>query len=259
MRGYYSYYTTLLIANPDDTATANVTITYNPNTTESFYNEAAPGSSVGQVSVNYAIDPQTALTRYDGPTASDGQSDLDDHDVTGHAFTKFFGSVKVTSDIPVMVQVNVESERGTTGAPKDGQAGSYNGIPSTQASQDIVIPVILADFYGYYTTLIVQNSGGTPGSCNITYTSDGTYSAVKNHSETYSHPLPANGSFTVYEGRKSTAAGDIKDDAAWEASGQSQFIGAAEISCSVPAVAFVNEEFDVLRKDSMYTMNTFNK
>jgi hypothetical protein len=255
MRGYYGYYTTLLIANPDESETAEVTITYSPNTTEAFYNEAAPGSTIGEVVVDYDIAPQTALTRYDGPTATDGQSDLDDHAETGHAFTKFFGSVTVESDIDVMVQVNVEAV-----ASGDAQGGSYNGIPLAEASQDVVAPVILADFYGYYTTMVVQNTTPDAGTCQITYTSDDTYSAVLNHSKTYEHSLPANGSFTVYEGRKGgQEVGDINSDPTWRDGGHKQFIGAASLSCTVDVVAFVNEESDILMRDSMYTMNTFNK
>jgi hypothetical protein len=255
MRGYYGYYTTLLIANPDETTTANVDITYAPNTTESFYNEAAPGSTIGVVEVSYAIPPQTALTRYDGPPATDGQSDLDDHDTTGHAYTKFFGSVTVESDIDVMVQVNVEAE-----ATGDAQGGAYNGISLAEASQDVVAPVILADFYGYYTTMVVQNTIDTAGTCHITYTSDDTYSARPNESKTYEHALPASGSFTVYEGRKGgQEVGDINSDTDWRLGGQKQFIGAASLSCTVPVVAFVNEESDITMRDSMYTMNTFNK
>lgn len=252
MRNYYGYYTTLLVANPSATATAHVTITYTPDTSQPYYNEMEPGSTIGPVVVTYDILPQTALTRYDGPTATDGQSDLDD---PPRAYRKFFGSVLVESDIDVVVQVNVEAR-----ADGDGQAGSYNGIPVGEATQTVVAPVILADFYGYYTTLVVQNTTNTASTCVITYTSDNTYSAVKNQSKAYTHNLPAGGSFTVYEGRKGgLEIGDINHDTFWRASGQRQFIGAATIHCGVPVVAFVNEESDIPRRDSMYTMNTFNK
>jgi hypothetical protein len=253
MRGYYGYYTTLLIANPSTTQTANVTLTYVPDTSNPVYNAPAPGSSIGTVTVNHSIPPQKALTRYDGYGATDGQSDLDD-DV--HAYTRFFGSVKVDSNIDVMVQVNVEAKSGATEAA---QAGSYNGIPYNAGTNDLVAPVILADFYGYYTTMIVQNVDTTAGTCNISYTSDDTYSAVKSHTETYSHAIPLNGSFTVYEGRAGgQEVGDINSDAAWRSGGNQQFIGAATLDCTVKVVAFINEEKNVNGFDSMYTMNAFN-
>ncbi|MFV2044094.1 MAG: hypothetical protein ACC700_12795 [Anaerolineales bacterium] len=251
MRGYYGYYTTLLIANPSSSTTANISIDYTPNTTEVYYNQAEPGSTIAPVSVNFALAPQMALTRYDGPGATDAQSDLDD---PPNAYVKFYGSALVTSDIPVMVQVNVEAV-----ATGDGQAGSYNGIPTTQATQNIVVPVVLSDFYGYYTNLVVQNTGSTGGSCSVTYTSDSTYSAVPNNSAVYNHAVPANGTFTVYEGRKGgLEIGDINSDPQWRAGGNRQFIGAATIQCDVNVVALVNEEADIAQRDSMYTFNTFN-
>jgi hypothetical protein len=261
MRGYNNYYTTLLVANPSDTATAHVEITYTPDTSDPGYNEAEAGSTVGTVVVSHDIAPQTALTRYDGPPATDEQSDLDDHDVTGHAFVKFYGSVKVTSDIDVMVMVNVEArKKRPDGSPAPGQAGSYNGIANTEASDVIVAPVILSSYYKYYTTLLVQNTTGTAGSCDVTYTSDGVSSSVKNHSETYTHVLPANGSFTVYEGEPGgVTSGDINTDPAWMSAGKRRFIGSAIIDCTQPVVAFVNEEKGVPGLDSMYTMNTFSK
>ena len=252
MRGYYGYYTTLIVANPSSSATAHVTITYTPNTTQTYYNTAAPGSTIAPVTASYDIGPQISLTRYDGPGATDAQSDLDD---APNAYIKFYGSAIVSSDIPVVVQVNEEAI-----SSGDDQAGSYNGIPTSSATQDIVVPVILADFYGYYTSLVVQNATSTDGSCDVTYTSDGVYSSVPNHSDTYTHLLSADGSFLVYEGRKgSLEIGDINHDVQWRAGGYGRFIGAATIHCTVNAVAFVNEEADVAQRDSMYTFNTFNK
>jgi len=260
MRGYYGYYSTLLIANPSTDTTANVTITYTPDPTPGR-NEVLSGS-IAPVEVDHTIAPQTALTRYDGPPATDEQSDLDDDTV----YTRFFGSVQVTSDIPVVVMSNEESVYGTSDNPGDGQAGSFNGIPVSTATPDIVVPVIMADYYGWYTTLVVQNTTGTAGTCDITYTSDGVNSARTNHEATYTHELPANGSFTVYEGRKGgQEIGDINSDPQWRTTSGQQFLGAATIHCKdsgdngINVVAIVNEEQDLNQRDTLLTLNTFNK
>jgi hypothetical protein len=247
MRNYFGYYTTLLIGNPSAVDTAQVTITYTPS---GPYNAVSSGI-IEPVTVQYNIAPGKALTRYEGPGSIDDQSDLDD----GPIYTRFYGSVKVTSNKPVVVQTNIEAL-----SSGDDQAGSFNGIDVSQATKKIVVPVILADYYGYYTTLVVQNVTGTDTTCTVTYTSDSTYSAVKNASKSYNHDLPANGSFTVYEGRKGGQEnGDINHDPFWRAGSAKQFIGAAEINCGQNAVAFVNEEADITKRDSMYTFNTFNK
>ncbi len=250
MKNYYGYYTTLQVMNPSTTATANVTLAYTPSGPA---NAANAGSSVAPFSVNLTVAPQTALTRYDGPTGTTAdQSDL----VTApHSFSRYYGSVKVTSDIPVVVQVNEEAV-----ATGDDQAGSYNGVDVASATTGIVVPVVMADYYGYYTTMVVQNTTGTDGTCSISYTSDDTYSAVKNHTAAYSHALPANGAFTVYEGRKGgQEIGDVNHDTQWRSGGQKQFLGAATITCTVAAIAIENEEADIAMKDSMYTLNAFNK
>jgi len=246
MRGYFGYYSNLQIANPSTSATAHVNITYTPSGT---YNVPVGGGSVVPVTVSHNILPQTSLQRYDGPTSTVDQSDL------FNFYTRFYGSVDITSDIPVVAQINIEAT-----ATGDDQGGSFTGIPVDTATTKIVLPVVLADYYGYYTTSIIQNVTGVDGSCNITYTSDGINSAVKNHSATYTHALPANGSFSVYEGRKGgQEVGDINHDTQWRSGSNKQFIGAATVVCTVNAVAFQNEEKDILRKDSMYTFNTFNK
>ena len=246
MRGYFGYYSTLLIANPSPSATAHVSLTYTPS---GPYNVGTGAP----VTVSHTIAPQSSLTRYDGSTATASQSDL------LAFYTRFYGSVSITSDIPVVAQINVEANPAAA-AGQAAQAGSFTGIPVSSASQTVVLPVVLADYYGYYTTSIIQNVTGTDGSCTITYTSDGTYSAVKNHSASYVHALPANGAITVYEGRKGgQEIGDINHDTQWRSGSAKQFIGAATVACTVNAVAFENEEKDVAQKDAMYTFNAFNK
>jgi hypothetical protein len=252
MRNYFGYYTTLLVANPSDTVSATVQLTYTPAETApgQDYNVCDP-APCAPVTATHVIPPGGSVTRYDGATASDAQSDLDDDP----NFVTFFGPVAISSDQPVVAQINIEAV-----ATGPAQAGSYNGIPSASATGDVVVPVILADFYGYYTTLIVQNATGTAGSCDVTYTSDTVYSSNPGASKTYTHPLPANGAFTVYEGRAGGVEnGDINADSFWESGGNRYFIGAAVIDCDVNVVAFVNEEADIAGQDSMYTMNTFNK
>jgi hypothetical protein len=252
MRNYFGYYTTLLVANPSDTMSATVELTYTPAETSpgADYNVCDP-APCAPVTATHVIPPGGSITRYDGPPATDAQSDLDDDP----NFVTFFGPVAISSNQPVVAQINIEAI-----ATGPAQAGSYNGIPSASATGEIVVPVILADYYGYYTTMIVQNATGTAGTCQVTYTSDTVYSAVPGHTETYNHDLPANGAFTVYEGRAGgQEIGDINSDPAWRNGTAMEFIGAAVVTCDVDVIAFVNEEVDTNGVDSMYTMNTFNK
>jgi hypothetical protein len=105
---------------------------------------------------------------------------------------------------------------------------------------------------------------GTNPTVEITYTSDGTYSSVKNTSKTYTYTL-TNGLLNRYEGTSATAAqSDIRDDATWLSGGNRRFIGSARISVTSGSniVAFVNSESttapNASTRDSMYTYNAFN-
>ncbi len=243
MRNHYGYYASLTIGNPSTTNRAQVTLTY---TADSNY--SIPPSQT--VVVTHTIDPGTALVRYDGPTATDDQSDLDDTP----SFTRFFGAVKIDSDIPVVVIVNQES---TTAA--GAQSGTYNGSPLGEATTKISVPLVQADFYGYYTSLTIQNTTGTAANITIEYTSDGTYSAVKNATKAYTHTIPPNGQVNIYEGRKGgLEIGDINHDPFWRDGTNWRFIGSAIITSDQPIIAFVNEEKDVDGMDTMYTYNAFN-
>ena len=248
MRGHYGYYASLTIANPSATSDAQVTITYTADETYSDP-EYLQGETV--VAGPFTISPGTALVRYDGPGASDDQSDLDDDP---KAFNRFFGAVQVDSDIPVVVMVNQEATR-KAGA----QAGTYNGVPLSEATTKVSAPLIQADFYGYYTSLTIQNTTGDPASISIEYTSDGTYSAVKNATKSYPHTIPPYGSVNIYEGRKGgVEIGDINSDPFWRDGTNQRFMGSAIITSNKAVIAYVNEEKNVSSMDSMYTFNAVN-
>lgn len=252
MRGWFNgYFTSLSISNPDPSNAANVDITYTPALVNGVDYNLPAGQSPHTVS--YSIAPRTTLNRWDGPGAGDAQSDLDD----SPAWTRFYGSVKVvsTNGVGVIVQTNVEAVN-----PGPGQAGALNGTPLSAATTTVVVPLIQADYYGYYTNLNIQNTTNTAGSCTITYTSDSVNSAVPNRSEAYVHALPAGSLISVYEGRSGGAEiGDINHDTDWRNGSNWRFIGSATIVCTQPVIAFVNSEKDIVNKDSMYTYNAINK
>ena len=240
LRGWYGYFGSLLIANPSTTTAANVTLTYTPD--KSFSQMAA----VSEFAVTQSIPAGSSINRYDGSTASAAQSDL----VT-KGIAQFIGGVKIVSDIPVVVKENLET-------PK--QAGAYNGITSESGTLSIVVPLIQADFYNFYTSLNVQNISATDATCTFTYYSDDTYSSVKNTSKAYTHAIKGNATITVYE---NGTQGDVHmDPTTWTSAGNRRFIGSATIVCDQKVVAFVNSESNSTSAnigDSLYTFNAFNK
>jgi len=247
MRNYYGYYASLTIANPGD-AEATVKITYSSDAT--FSNPASTN-----VVVTHTVAAGASVVRYDGPTGNTAA----DSDLFGTfpnaAGSRFFGSVVLESDVPIVAIVNQEAIP-TAGA----QAGTYNGMFTTEGTGKISVPLIQSGFYGYYTSLTIVTVDGGEATVKITYTSDGTYSSVTNQSRDYTHTT-VGGFLNRYEGPLATAAqSDILDDAAWSDGTNRRFIGSAviEVTSGSDIVAFVNSEKSVASLDSMYTFNAFN-
>ncbi|MDD1779491.1 MAG: hypothetical protein LUQ65_15115 [Candidatus Helarchaeota archaeon] len=247
MRNYWNYYASLTIANPDPVNDANVTLYYEPGV----------GSSPSiPVEATHTIPAGESITIYDGP-GSTGTDLSTDYDLPTE---KFFGSVKiVSSDYPVIAMVNQEA---TTTAGK--QAGSYNAFRLEEGGADYSVPLVQSAFYNYYTSITIMTVDGGEATVDITYTSDGTYSTVKNQSKTYTLST-TNGFLNRYEGATASAdQSDLLDDPFWVGDGGlRRFIGSATIHVvsGSDIVVFVNSEYakkvsDPLR-DSMYTFNAF--
>jgi len=237
LRGHYRWYTSLSIANPSLSATATVTITYYADN-----NYSLPPEQRGTTVVKtFQIGPGKALTRYDG-TGSSPTMDPNLSDLT--TFTRFFGTARIQSDIPVVAKVNQEND--------GGNAEAYNCIDASTATQKVVVPLIQSKFYGFYTSLTVQNMAATSGVLTITYTSDGTYSLPTNTSFTVVRNIGPNGQYNSWEGGLTTT-GDVFNRGIF-----TRFNGSAVIVSNVPIVAIVNEEKLASGADYGYSFNTIN-
>jgi hypothetical protein len=237
LRAHYGWYTSLSIANPDLSTTANVTITYAADSEYSL-----PSNLQGTTVVKkFTIDPGKALTRYDGtggsPTMDPALTDL-------ASFTRFFGTVSIEADSPVVAKVNQEND--------GGNAEAYNCIDASAASKKVVVPLIQADFYNFYTSLTVQNMADASGTLTITYTSDGAYSDPTNTQLQVVRSIGAKGQYNSWEGGIATT-GDVHNSGKFV-----RFNGAAVIESDVDIVAIVNEEKKGSGLDFGYSFNAFN-
>lgn len=91
----------------------------------------------------------------------------------------FNGSVVISSDQPVAAIVNQNTSNGSPATA--GYNGSYTGF--SQGSTTFQIPIVLSQFYGYYTEISVQNAGDADVNVTIDYVSvnctDSVASALK--------------------------------------------------------------------------------
>jgi len=257
MRGYWGYYTATTVLNLDETEPACVKFTYTPDAARSVRTD---GLAPEAVEVVHVIDPLISLMRYDGPPATDDQSDLDD-DV---AYDKFYGGLMIESVTgtfgdttcstasEIAVQVNTESI-----ATGSSQGGSILGSDVATATNSATLPIILSGFHQYYTSTQLLNLTDGMLTCDVTYTS-GPESSVPNHSKLYTHTIPANGLIDLYEGESGGKRGDINTDPEWCSGGECLFLGSAKVECDGPIVSFTNEERNINYKDSMYSWNDFS-
>lgn len=249
LRNWFNYYAALIIANPGD-GPATVTVNYVPNAGDPLVTPNAP------IQAEHTIPAGESITIYDGP---DGTSDISSAYAYG-TNQRFFGSVKISSDIPVVAIVNQEAT-----SPAGNQAGTYNSMAAASGSQRISVPLIQSGFFGYYTSLTIASVDGTNPRVRITYTSDGEFSSATGVTQSYEHDL-TNGFLNRYEGDGAGTRSDILNDpSTWASGGNQRFIGSALIEVldgGSNIVAFVNSESNTApnadTRDSMYTFNAFN-
>lgn len=236
LRGHYGWYSSMAIANPDIANSASVTVTYKADNTHSMP-AALRGTTVVK---NFTIPANQSKLRYDGTGASPTM-DTNLSDLT--TFTRFFGTVSITSNRPVVAKVNQEND--------GGNAEAYNCIDSSSATTKIAVPLIQSKFYGFYTSMTVQNTENTPGELTITYKSDAAYSSPANTTYVKKVPIGALGQVNSWEGG---AAGHVFGSGLF-----TRFNGSAIIESTVKVVAIVNEEKGgVSGQDYGYSFNVVN-
>ncbi|MCS7056794.1 MAG: hypothetical protein NZM18_11550 [Thermoflexales bacterium] len=245
MRNFYGFYASITIANLG-TQDANVSLTYKSDGLLS-----SPANQT--INATRVVPAGKSITIYDGPNATDVQSDLDTvYDLPSE---RFLGSIRIdsTNGQPIVAMVNQESIPAA-----GGKAGAYNAMLTSEAATKISAPLIQSAFYGYYTSLTIQTVDGTDAQLKICYTSDGVYSSVTNQTKCYNHTT-TNGFLNRYEGPSATAVqSDLLDDPVWLSGGHRRFLGSAtvEVVSGPKIVAFVNSESNNTSADAQYTYNT---
>jgi hypothetical protein len=191
-------------------ADANITINYVPGSNGTAQSETAvikPGAAK-------TFDQKTGSTTKNCSTLADGS-------------TKFIGSAAITSDQPIVAEV----EQLNTGSFK--VLMGYGGFNA--ASPTVALPLIMANNSSFYTGIQVQNTGSAATTVTVTYSAN-TAAASNPVSEVFS--LAAGASKTILQNGPSPANGSANN---WATFGK--YIGSATISNSAnqPLVAIANQ------------------
>ena len=194
----------------------------NNNGFNTWFNVQNTGSSTASVTINYTagsdgvngsenanIEPGAAKT-FDQAAGSSTKN-------CGTLGTpKFIGSATVTSNQPVAVTL---MQLGTGGF---NILMGYNGF--TSASQEVALPLIMANNSGYYTGMQIQNAGNSATTATVDYGANlgGSYN-------------PPNDTCNLDPGESCTL---IQNSGPWTGN---KFVGSATVSASGELVVIVNQ------------------
>ena len=191
------------------------TTLYTPVLMKAFYgfNTSVQVQNVGTAQTTVTIIYSNGLTRTQ--TLSGGQGYLfTQGNETGLPTSNWIGSARITSTASNIVAV-VNQQNTTTG-----KAASYNAFAT--AATHYVGPNVMKAFYGFNTSVQVQNVGATAAACTVTFAPGGT-------SQTSPSALPQYGTYLFTQGNNSALG--------------TSYIGAVDITCAgQPFVAIVNQD-----------------
>jgi len=90
--------------------------------------------------------------------------------------TTWRGSVVIESTEPIAVVTNISEP---TPANVLYAGGAYGGIPDTRTATEIVLPLVMYEYYGYNTDFAIQNAGGSDATINLDFYPTGSTTSVK--------------------------------------------------------------------------------
>ncbi len=245
---WFNTLTSLAVANPTS-GNCSATITYTAGA-GSLLKGGADGAGQTQT-VTFNLGPGESRTAYEG---ADANSDL------ATKFSRFGGGARITSTCNLVAKVN--QTQYTPSGNNQNPSGSFNAMPTASLTTKVAVPLIQADFYGYFTSLTCANAD-TQNAANvsITYTSDATLSGKPNTSGTVQHTIPAGGTIIVYEAQQNGSLADInKSSSPWFANGTAKFNGSAFVNSTGSKIACVVNEVGggVANGDNMNSYNGIN-
>ncbi len=231
------FYTSMQIQNIGG-ATTNVTVDYSANTAGVF----------DPANETFSLDPGEAKTIIqNGAPPANGSAN------TWLGAGRYIGGATITNSAAqnLVAMVNQASSGGGGLGPF---GSSYEGFNPASATTNVSAPLIMANNNGYYTSIQVQNVGGsTCATVTIDYgpnvAAGGTFSPAN---EVFS--LASGSSKTVIQNSNPPSNGSLVND--WR--GVGRYIGSAEISAPGCSILAIVNEFANASGDRLMTYDGFN-
>lgn len=198
--------------------------------------------------VSFILAPGGSSTRYEGNSGGD----------LGPTFGKFSGSARISASGPVVAIVN---QTQTTFTSNQKPSGTYNAARIDRLTQKAAVPLVQADFYGYYTSMACANASTTQAATvEFRYLSD-SLSANPGVKATRTVTIPAGASIWAYERDRNGPLAHINTTTSpWynPTLGTARFNGSAVVTSRTDGaniMCVVNEVGDSILYDNMNTYN----
>jgi hypothetical protein len=241
-----------------------------PDPWYSSYQVQNIGSAPADVSVNYydkdGIVQSEASTQY--PQVPPGGSitvlqkettdNPEDYDDPGLPEGRYSAVIQSTQPIAAIAnQQLVPAE--STGFNPSAPFSSYTG--NTSGSQEVILPVVMANWFGYYTEIFIQNVGNTEATIDISYyptTIEGLLTGAEGQADTdnivppYASLYKNQNNISDTLGAPQILSGTIYIDSKFTG----RFLGAAVIKSNQPIVAMVNQH--QVGDQKLFTYNGFS-
>jgi hypothetical protein len=146
--------------------------------------------------------------------------------------TSWKGSIVIESTEPIAVITNINELGQSQGGPNVYYAGgSYDGIADTKTAGEVVLPIIMYDYYTYNTDFAVQNAGADDAQVTLKYIKSTTVPTGPGTVDTKTE-----GPFTVKPG-----ASLYRDQKADDSDLGSTWQGVVIVESTQPVAAVVNQ------------------
>jgi hypothetical protein len=232
------FFTGVSVQNVSETDNANVTVTFAANRDGL---PATPPEAIQQ-----ELEPGEALTFNTGQLIGN---------IGNPAENRYVGAATVESTGGAVVAV-VNQNRGVSANEPGGVGTSYEGIPSSTATQNVSTPLLMSDNGGFATAIQCLNTTDTSGTLDVTYSENVVGNGFQPENITgEALPARADGAVTIFQAERNGFGSGFTSGTG----SPTRYVGSATITATQPVVCVVNQQsFPATTGDTFLTYNGIN-
>jgi hypothetical protein len=230
-------------------AAATATVTFGANTAADAGNAASKCETPATREFNVPAGGSVTTIQGNGPAAEGFDAQF--------ATCRYIGAARVTSAQPLAVIVNQASFNGSNGS-------AYAAVDPAATTQSVSAPLVVANNFGIFSGIQVQNTGSAAAAVTVTYGPNGPEASANLPAGQTVCPTPAPRTQTLQPGASFTfiQSNAIPTDPAFDAQfATCRYVGSATISAASGGkiTAIVNQINPLIAGDQLFTYSAFGQ